>query len=395
LKQSVALLGWKLSSVVTRQESIFQVHFSALSKMKYQVNLSKELKMVKFRHRRVVVATALLFAWAIFFTAGRRHPSSTQPVLKRDNKPACILVGSEYMPSELETKWTEHAQSWVDDYCNHAAAFDSEIATWLQGVESNLDSHSVENLSTTVFSYFVHHYDCGTTKQSITSWIEPLSHSLRHPRAICKATVPDVNKEYVVDRNYLLLASRKNVDRPRVCAGRACQNILVDLGASTWHEGAGGASQSWFVERYARHGIEFDRFLMWEATPMTDSRILKDIPPDLWHKYQYFNVPASVDTTNPAAPLNIIKTIAQRGDFVVFKLDIDNYEVEGSIVDQLTSNPQLVELVDEFIYEEHVQFEPMVKCCWRRTAHPNRTLHDSYQLFLNLRKMGIRAHSWV
>ena len=41
--------------------------------------------------------------------------------------------------------------------------------------------------------------------------------------------------------------------------------FLFDLGCSTYNAGLGGASQSWFVEKFRSHGIEFDRILAWEA----------------------------------------------------------------------------------------------------------------------------------
>lgn len=301
----------------------------------------------------------------------------------------CLLIKAHYYPSPLESAWLTNARKWDGaDFCQRTKKFEEETDIWIRGVEANMNSQVVENLDPRVFSYFMHDYDCGNHTKSVKSWIEPLSHGLRHPRAICGGAD-------IVDRSYLLVDTKKANENARNCKSRECQNIMVDLGASTWNAGLGGASQSWFEKAYQKHGIEFDRFLMWEATPLADKEIFRDIPPHLWHKYQYFNLPASADGSNPASPLNIIKQIAQPGDFVVLKLDIDNFVIEGVIVQMIMADPQLVELIDEFVYEEHVQFDAMVKCCWAHTAHPNRTLHDSYQLFYSLRKLGIRAHSWV
>ena len=41
--------------------------------------------------------------------------------------------------------------------------------------------------------------------------------------------------------------------------------FFFDVGASIYNTGAGGASQSWFVETYRRGGVEFDRIFAWEA----------------------------------------------------------------------------------------------------------------------------------
>ena len=187
----------------------------------------------------------------------------------------------------------------------------------------------------------------------------------------------------------------KNLDR----AHPLHQNIFVDLGASTWDAGNGGPSQSWFYDSYKQRGIEFDRLLMWEAKATPAAAVFSVLPKDLWHKYQYFNWPASSNSSDASAPLNIIKKIAKRGDFVVLKLDIDTPEVEMAILRELLSDPSLLELVDEFFFEYHVLFGPM-NMDWfgssdPRHTHTTDTLADSYNVFRTLREKGVRAHSWV
>jgi hypothetical protein len=46
---------------------------------------------------------------------------------------------------------------------------------------------------------------------------------------------------------------------------------------------------------------------------------------------------------------------------VLFKLDIDNFGVEAEIVRQLLASPETMALIDEFIWEHHVDFQPMIK----------------------------------
>jgi hypothetical protein len=43
----------------------------------------------------------------------------------------------------------------------------------------------------------------------------------------------------------------------------------------------------------------------------------------------------------------------------------------------------------------HVNFQPMVAAGWGNTVDPGKTLADAYDMFLELRKRGVRAHSWV
>ena len=186
----------------------------------------------------------------------------------------------------------------------------------------------------------------------------------------------------------------------RGCIKRSCQNIYVDLGASTWNTGAGGPSQSWFYITYRRNGLELDRLLLWEARPTPAEEIFSGLPNHLWHKYQYFNWPASSNSSDPSSPVSIIKQISQPGDFVVPKLDIDTPEVEMVILRELLSDPELLELVDEFFFEYHVLFVPMNKDWFgsEKPSHPlptTDTLADAYNLFYSLSKKGVRAHSWV
>ena len=364
--------------------------------------------------------------------------------------------------------FSKETQHWLD-----------AIATLERGNGSSAAAAAMDEND--VFSSFVSTYDCSGEAVEKVTWIEPLSHGLRHPRALCGGGAS------LFDRGYLLLASRddyakspparkrnksahddavflradtaaksargdddadgdasdaadvlsrettgssrsnglskestastqdgvlskettassrggvfgasataaaaspttrtKNLD----CAEPLHQNIFVDLGASTWDAGNGGPSQSWFYDSYKQRGIEFDRLLMWEAklTPVSD--IFSSLPKDLWNKYQYFNWPASSNSSDPSSPLRIIKKIAEPGDFVVLNLDIDTPEVEKAILRELLRDPELLELVDEFFFEYHVLFGPM-NMAWfgsldPRHTHTTATLADSFNVFRTL-----------
>jgi len=311
-----------------------------------------------------------------------------------------VFLSKEYHSSQLEQKWVDNARKWSDDFCSYMNAFSNEAKQWLDTISFLEHNDSSKAINSKVFSSFVSKYDCNGETVKKWTWIEPLSHGLRHPHALCDGGAD------VVDRDYLLLASRDDLLAPSKrqedragCAGRRCQNIFVDLGASTWNTGLGGPSQSWFYDSYKRHGLEFDRFLLWEARPTPVDEIFSELPGDLWHKYQYFNWPASSNSSDPSSPLNIIKKIAQPGDFVALKLDIDTPQVEMAILRELLNDPELLELVDEFFFEYHVLFEPMNEL-WFHSVHPSPppttdTLADAYNVFRVLREKGIRAHSWV
>lgn len=85
--------------------------------------------------------------------------------------------------------------------------------------------------------------------------------------------------------------------------------------------------------------------------------------------------------------------------FVSFKLDIDQNEIENAVTQALIAThdqyPSIAAGQFEFFFEQHVDF-PMMRPYWKATAtESGRQLGGSYELFLQMRKLGIRAHGWV
>jgi hypothetical protein len=74
--------------------------------------------------------------------------------------------------------------------------------------------------------------------------------------------------------------------------------------------------------------------------------------------------------------------------------DIDNFSIEHAILTGLLQDPAALALIDEFFFEEHVNFSEMLPY-WGGTVGPNSSLASSYQTFNKLRSAGVRAHSWV
>lgn len=112
----------------------------------------------------------------------------------------CRVV-RKYHPSQLEQTWLDNVHRWQDHYCDNLKSSDSSVADWLATIKAH-DKLQPGHLATTtspaqalagkqqidprVFSRFVTMYDCGSgTSQEMTTWIEPLSHGLRHPNALC------------------------------------------------------------------------------------------------------------------------------------------------------------------------------------------------------------------
>lgn len=326
-------------------------------------------------------------------SAGLCSPAATRRAVGTHSQ--CSLLASSYHPSALEETWLRNADAWASKFCSHMDEFNTATQHWLDTIKigSRL-THAPPAVDASIFSRISKEYDCAGRRRVVDTWIEPLSHGLRHPNALCKRGAN------LTDRDYLLLPFAQDLAaRPRRCRDRRCQVIFMDLGASTWTAGTGGPSQSWFYESYGKHGITFDRLLLWEAKVTPPADVFGVLPKQLWHKYQYFNVPAVADGNDPSAPLNILKTVAQPDDFVVLKVDIDSPAVESKIIDTIIADPDLSGLVDELYYEYHVDFEPMNKDWFGWPEHGKittaKTLKDAYDLFLRLRMLGIRAHSWI
>jgi hypothetical protein len=301
----------------------------------------------------------------------------------------------------------DNVDNWQDDYCSHANISSEAVDTWLADIKRLTAGGAALDGTPdpAVFSRFITTYSCGTARNNIarhtvkhTTWIEPLAYGLRHPQAICGAG----SGSKLMNRDYLLMATRHDYERTRLsspCVDRTCRSWYFDLGAGTYtyHDSAGGhqPSQHWFYETYKQAGLEFDRMLMWEARIIPPDALLSQVPGEVRHKYQYFNVPVGVDPDAPDHPLQIMRKVVQEGDFVMVKLDLDTASVEQAYMKKLLSDSSLLRLVDEFFFEYHCNFQPMVKAGWGDTADPNIDLSDAYALFLKLRQQGVRAHSWV
>lgn len=155
------------------------------------------------------------------------------------------------------------------------------------------------------------------------------------------------------------------------------------------------------IRTYEAQGIDFDRMLLWEGKPVTGEVIFESVPEHWYHAYQYFNVYVSANTSSEAHPLQVLQSVHPGTGFVAFKLDIDHSEVENAIADTLLKNHDLFPAIKagqfEFFFEQHVQLDLMHKY-WGgpdNAIDESKTLADSYELFLKMRKLGIRAHGWI
>ena len=222
--------------------------------------------------------------------------------------------------------------------------------------------------------------------------IEPLVGYLRHPEAHCMVKSRYGYWAVQQSKGYLIPAWHQEA---WPSAGRQTSAFLLDLGASTYSKGLGGASTKWFVDEYRARGIDFHHIYAWEAKFHLDADIYGAMPFAIVDRTSYYNLPVDAQPGAKHNPWRTLRDIATPRDFVVVKIDIDNSSVEEPLVAQLLKDRSLARLVDELYFEHHVRNTPMWSCCWRQNTVTTHTLVHSYDVFTRLRQMGIRAHSWV
>jgi hypothetical protein len=190
---------------------------------------------------------------------------------------------------------------------------------------------------------------------------------------------------FLVDRSYVIPGSFRDT------TGKG-KTFLFDAGASSWNDGAGGPSLSYFAEVWKRHGFHWDKIEAWEAT--TPSNAFYNTVPGEWKdKTEYHQEFISTNPSQSPFVPTVIEQKTSKEDYVVFKLDIDSKAVETKVVEFLLKWKNLG-LVDEFLWEHHVDNYLMAPN-WGDSQDMSKSLADSYTYFLRLRQLGVRAHSWV
>ena len=116
------------------------------------------------------------------------------------------------------------------------------------------------------------------------------------------------------------------------------------------------------------------------------------MPIDVLARFHFYSRAASNVPGSPDNPLEVLRLVAEPGDFVVFKLDIDTPFTEKRIIIDILNNPHYACLIDELFFEHHAEIGAMKY--WWGTAKVEGSLRDSITLFQALRRAGIRAHAW-
>jgi hypothetical protein len=168
----------------------------------------------------------------------------------------------------------------------------------------------------------------------------------------------------------------------------------VDLGATLWYWSLSGPSQKYLLDKYTRSGYtNLYRFLAYEANVYPKAKkIFQGVPATVMPHYQYFNVPITHEVGSKYNPLTMIRALAKPRDFVSVKLDVDNSEIEFSLIEQILSDPLTYSLIDEFFFEHHSNVKEFQ---WAWKEQVRGSMADGYKFFRRMRELGIRAHSWI
>mmetsp|Transcript_18498 Transcript_18498/g.36284 ORF Transcript_18498/g.36284 Transcript_18498/m.36284 type:complete len:396 (+) Transcript_18498:65-1252(+) len=275
-----------------------------------------------------------------------------------------------YRPSDLEAGFSQNAVAWTSDketLCGHLAPKEW-VTENVAGVGP--PSHTFSQICKR-----------GQHKQAI----EPLAGILRDPNFICKGT--DARLEFSTD--WLLLA-----DNNSVAVAPNTKRYFFDAGGSNFMD-----AMHFFVTTYRDRGITFDHIWVWEAQRRGVDEYWRDSPDELRAFWEprltfYDGVPVSANPGDAVNnPVNRVHQLCTEEDFCVFKLDIDTPSIERPLVQQLVAQADATRSsLDEFFFEHHVH-GMMQAYGW--ASDVEGTFADSYNLFSQLRQLGVRAHSWI
>jgi hypothetical protein len=222
------------------------------------------------------------------------------------------------------------------------------------------------------------------TNETYIEFIEPLVAALRFPLNKCVRYLP---YDFVMLRSYIV---------PPPHLTRHERYYYFDAGASSWGSGWGGPSLRYFVDIWGRHGIRWDEIYAWEIrTTVPD--FYNTVPLEYQNRtfYNQSAIASSPETetaVNPFLPHYIRQKVQDPNDYTLFKLDIDSpYVEEGTILYILNQTEERV--VDELLWEHHCN-SYLLKLEWGKDPK-RKSIWESYNLFLQLRHKGIRAHSWI
>jgi len=280
-----------------------------------------------------------------------------------------------YKPSRLEKRFKGQPSTFFFDEEAVCDTMGNASSKWI------LQNHGLEDADADIFSEIC-------KKGHSPQYIEPLAGILRDPRfPSCKKNITmSETFELVYSIDWLVMADGQST----VPGGK---KRFFDAGCTHFSD-----ALLFFVTQYEKRGIIFDEIYAWEAREQPYASFWTGIPPrvrQFWEPRLRFHngVPVSGVLGAEHNPVEKIHRLCGPLDFCAFKLDIDTPEVELALVQQLLGNPQQTHAsLSEFFFEHHVR-GIMENYGWFHNVSGD--FPGSYKIFTELRKLGVRAHSWV
>ena len=103
-------------------------------------------------------------------------------------------------------------------------------------------------------------------------------------------------------------------------------------------------------------------------------------------------MPVTENFTHASHPLNIVRSICQPGDFIVFKLDIDVAGLEASIMTEIERDSKLISCIAEIAYEQHYDHPGAPFHCLCQPCRPHTSDTTSHSYIIDGACM--RNHHW-
>eukprot|EP00747_Dinoflagellata_sp_TGD_P180193 gnl/TRDRNA2_/TRDRNA2_32229_c0_seq1.p1 gnl/TRDRNA2_/TRDRNA2_32229_c0~~gnl/TRDRNA2_/TRDRNA2_32229_c0_seq1.p1 ORF type:complete len:369 (-),score=43.10 gnl/TRDRNA2_/TRDRNA2_32229_c0_seq1:15-995(-) len=289
-----------------------------------------------------------------------------------------LCTRNEYVPSLLEADFASNTLALTaskDVLCNRLDVDTREA--WIGQIRG------CERFSESIFSKICR-------KGESPQLVEPLAGLLRDPRMTC------AEQPMTVCVDWLLFADAESAYAGQ---GKLGRRRFFDAGGSRFVE-----AMSFFATEYSTRGIDLDEIHVWEKQKQGIEKYWEDVPPWVREKYEsrvvlHDGVPVTVEPHNATEvgnehnPVSLIHRLCRPHDFCAFKLDINVPWLELALVRQLLREPNKTRAaLDEFFWEHHVH-GMMQNFGWKH--YVRGTYAHSYNLFAGLRRLGVRAHSWI
>ena len=224
------------------------------------------------------------------------------------------------------------------------------------------------------------------TGETYTEYVEPLVAHLRFPLFQCahpNPITPEYKYRYATFRGWML---------PPAPVVRGDRAIVFDAATAAWESERGGGSPRFFNDVWQRSGVILDEIYVFDDEGDMGT-FYRGVPPDSVQKTHFVNKKLAGrkrdhSAEHPFLP-HYMKQHATKNDYVILKMDLNTH----GRYDHLAWLASEENLVDEMVWEHQSHSSYILEEA--RFLKTDLTLPQSYDLFLMLRRHGVRAHPWV